>query len=300
MKAIQKLAPTAKITYASGDDTAVAAKLAATSDVVIIFATQYMSESVDARTLSLPDHQDALITAVAAANPHTVVVLEIGGPVSMPWLSNVSAVLTAWYPGIGGGEAIADLLFGKANPSGHLPITFAKSEANLPEPQIYGMKAENQAIEFGAGPEPDFDMSYQAGLAVGYRWYELKHIQPLFAFGHGLSYTTFRYDDLKMNAAEHTIEFRLSNTGDVAGAEVAQVYVTLPKGSGEPFQRLAAWRRVQLAPGTSTIVSLPLDSNYISIFDEKSNQWKLLRGEYTVAVGGASDAANLKAHIEMH
>jgi beta-glucosidase len=299
MKAIQKLAPAAKITYDAGTDTATAAKLAASSDVAIVFATQYMSESIDSRTLSLPDHQDALIAAVAAANPHTVIVLETGGPVSMPWIGKVSSVLAAWYPGIGGGEAIADLLFGKANPSGHLPITFAKSEADLPEAQIIGMKTDNRAIEFGDGPKPNFDMSYKAGLAVGYRWYEMKHIEPLFAFGHGLSYTTFRYDELKTSAVARTVEFRLTNTGAIAGAEVAQIYVTLPNDSGEPFQRLAAWRRIELAPGASTTVSLPLDPNYISIFDEKTDHWKLLPGDYLIAVGGASDAANLKAHLTL-
>ena len=299
MRAIQRLAPAAKITYDSGTDAAAAAKLAAASNVAIVFATQYMSESVDARSLSLPDQQDALIAAVAEANPHTVVVLETGGPVSMPWIGKVSSVFAAWYPGIGGGEAIGDLLFGAANPSGHLPITFAKRNVDLPEPQIIGMKADNQPKEFESAPQPNLNMTYKEGLAVGYRWYEMKRIQPLFAFGHGLSYTTFRYDKLKANAAEHTVEFRLTNTGLTAGTEVAQLYVTLPQGSGEPFQRLAGWRRVQLAPGASKIVSLPIDSAYISIFDEKSGHWKLPKGDYLVAVGGGSDIANLRTHIEL-
>jgi beta-glucosidase len=300
MKAIQKLAPGAAVRYSPGTDVSAAAELAASSDVAIVFATEYMSESVDAASLSLPNGQDALIQAVAAANPHTVVVLETGGPVSMPWIEAVGGVFASWYPGIGGGEAIADLLFGVVNPSGKLPATFARTDADLPLPRITGMTADNKPIEMMSDDKHGaFQLTYPEGLAVGYRWFEVKHRQPLFAFGHGLSYTTFQYSNLKADAASHTIQFQLRNTGSVAGAEIAQIYITLPPNSGEPFQRLAGWQRVQLAPGESQTVTLPLNPAYLSIFDEASDKWKLLAGEYKIAVGAASDAAHLEGTVHL-
>ena len=300
MRAIQKLAPGVNVKYASGDDVQAAAQLAHNSDVAIVFGTQYMTESVDSPTLALPDAQDALIQAVTAANPHAIVVLETGGPVSMPWVANASGVLAAWYPGIGGGEAIADILFGVVNPSGKLPITFASKDADLPSPHIAGMTGDNRAQrELSEDKHDGFDITYPEGLAVGYRWFEVKHLQPLFAFGHGLSYSTFRFAELKVDAAARTVQFRVTNTSKLAGSEVAQLYVTLPSESGEPFQRLAAWQRVQLAPGESKAVTLPLDSALISIFDVDADKWKLLPGEYKIAVGGASDAIALKGTAQL-
>ena len=300
MKEIEKLAPGASVKYATGDDVPAAAELAHASDVVILFATQYMTESVDSPTLALPNGQDALIQAVSAANPHTIVVLETGGPVSMPWVARTSGVLAAWYPGIGGGEAIADILFGMVNPSGKLPITFASKDADLPMPRIAGMTADNRAQrEMSDDKHGSFDMTYPEALAVGYRWFEVKHLQPLFAFGHGLSYSTFRYADLKVDAAARTVQFRLTNTSTLTGSEVAQLYVTLPEGSGEPFQRLAAWQRIRLAPGESKLVTLRLDPALISIFDADIDKWKLLPGEYRVAVGGASDEIALTGTAQL-
>ena len=301
MKAIQRLVPGAQVSFDPGADPAAAARLAKSSDVAIVFVTQFMTESLDAPTLSLPDAQDALVSAVAAANPHTVVVLETGGPVSMPWIGNVSGVLAAWYPGIGGGEAIANILFGNVNPSGRLPISFAKTDADLPEPTVPGLDPKtNKAVEDASTLKAKgFDMSYSEGLAVGYKWYEVKHRQPLFAFGHGLSYTSFQYSGVKVNQQARTVEFQLKNTGKVAGAEVAQMYVTLPAASDEPFQRLAAWKRVQLAPGETQTVILPLNPAYLSIFDVKADKWNLLPGEYSVAIGGASDDLPMKAKVRL-
>lgn len=300
MKAIQKLAPNVAVKFASGDDVPAAAQLAGSSDVAIVFATQYMSESIDSPTLSLPDHQDALIQAIAKTNPHTIVVLETGGPVSMPWIGEVSGVLASWYPGIGGGEAIADLLFGVVNPSGKLPTTFAKTDADLPLPRIVGMTASDKANRnMSEDKRTGFELTYPEGLAVGYRWFEIKHHQPLFAFGHGLSYTTFQYSNLKTDAAAKTVQFQLTNTGNVAGGEVAQVYITLPASSEEPFYRLAGWQRVQLAPGESQTITMHLDPNYISIFDVAADRWKLLPGEYKIAVGTASDAAQLRESVHL-
>jgi len=298
MKAIRKLAPSASVTYISGDDTASAATAAKDADVAVVFATQFMTEGADAPTLSLPDEQDALISAVAAANPHTIVVLETGGPVSMPWLANVSAVLAAWYPGIGGGESIADLLFGQANPSAKLPITFAKSESDLPEPNIVGW-AERYPTSDNGGPRhaPSVDLHYKDSLAVGYRWYEVNKRQPLFAFGHGLSYTTFQYSTLHVDGQTRTVQFVVTNTGKLPGAEVAQLYVRLPQAAGEPFQRLAGWERVQLASGEKRTITIKLNPAWISTFDDKADRWQLMPGDYGIEVGGASDAISLKGTI---
>ena len=297
MKAIQKLAPGVSIRYISGDDPADAARIAGASDIAIVFATQFMTESIDSPTLSLPEGQDALIQAIAAANLHTIVVLETGGPVSMPWIGSVSGVLETWYPGIAGGEAIADILFGAVNPSAKLPITFAKSDADLPSPRIAGMTAENKPRRELEDRHASFQISYPEGLAVGYRWFEVKHRQPLFAFGHGLSYTTFKYSGLAVDPVARTVSFRLSNTGSVLGAEIAQLYVTLPSGAREPFQRLAGWQRIELAPGQSRDVSITLDPAWISTFDVSSHAWKLFPGEYGVAVGGSSDEAALRGKL---
>lgn len=301
MRAIQKLAPGAKVTYAGSEDLAAAVKLAAASEVAIVFATEYNTESIDPPTMSLPDNQDALIKAVAAANPHTIVVLETGGPVAMPWINSVSGVFAAWYPGIGGGEAIADLLFGVVNPSGKLPATFAKSEADLPLPVIPGMLAENSAVrDLKTDPHREYQMTYPEGLALGYRWFEVKQRKPLFAFGHGLSYTHYKYSALKVDVATRIVHFQVTNAGTVAGDEVAQVYVTLPGSSGEPFKRLVGWERVHLMPGESKAVAVTLNPVYLSIFDVTADGWKLLPGEYKVAVGAASDDTVLTGSLDIH
>ncbi|MGA2589425.1 MAG: glycoside hydrolase family 3 C-terminal domain-containing protein [Bryobacteraceae bacterium] len=294
LKYISAKAPKAKVAYNDGADMAAAASLAKESEVAIVFVNQYMSESRDAATLSLPDNQDALVSAVAAANPHTIVVLETGGPVSMPWIDGVQGVLAAWYPGIGGAQAIAAILFGDVNPSGKLPVTFAKSEADLPHPQVPGIDLKP------ANRPPPFDVSYTEGLKVGYKWFEAENKQPLFPFGHGLSYTTFAYSLSHTDAAgdgaliwhgmgpqgkQQTVIFNVKNTGKRAGAEVAQVYAVLPDAAGEPFKRLVAWKRVPLAPGETKTVTLELDPLYLSIFNVEKDAWELPTGEYHVSVG---------------
>jgi len=300
MKAIQKLAPGLDVHYVSGANVSEAAELARSSDVAIVFATEFMSEGSDAATLSLPDDQDALIAAVGAANPHTVVVLETGGPVTMPWIGNARAVMAAWYPGIGGGEAIADLLLGVVNPSGKLPITFAKNVADLPNPVIVGQAEKHLADDDGRPRRgAGADVIYNDGLAVGYRWYEVKKREPLFAFGHGLSYTTFKYSKLHIDAAAKTVQFEVTNTGKAAGSDVPQMYVRLPEAAQEPFERLAGWERVRLEPGQSKTVTLKLDPAYISIFDEKADGWQLVPGEYKVQVGGSSAAIALNGTVQL-
>ncbi len=305
LKAIQAKAPSSRVEFDSGSDVATAAKLAKSSDIAIVFVNQPASEGKDLPSLSLPDNQDALVNAIAAANPHTIVVLETGGPVTMPWIDKVSGVVEAWYPGMRGGEAIANILFGDVNPSAKLPVTFAKSEADLPHPKLAMQPPPREGEEgemFPGVPIKEnhhrFDLTFDEGLKVGYKWFDAEDKQPLFPFGYGLSYTSYSYSGLKENTS--SITFAVKNTGPRAGAEIAQAYVTLPRSAGEPFKRLVAWEKIPLAPGESKVVTLPLDKHYLSIFDEGKNGWELVPGDYTVQVGGSSRDLPLRAsmHIE--
>ena len=293
LKAIRAKAPGAKVAYDPGTDTNAAAALAKASDVAIVFVNQPTGEGDDVRSLSLPDQQDALVSAVAAANPHTIVVIESGGAITMPWIDKVSAVLEAWYPGTRGAEALAGILFGDVNPSAKLPVTFAKSEADLPHPVEMLQPPPRQGEEVPMFPGAPwkvntrrFDIEYDEGLLVGYKWYDAKNKQPLFPFGYGLSYTTYSYSGLKASSAQVT--FDVKNTGKRAGAEIAEVYATLPLAAGEPFQRLVAFKKIALEPGESKSVTLDLNPHYLSIFNEDKNGWELVAGEYTVEVGGSS------------
>ena len=300
MKYIQKHAPNAKVEFNPGTDNASAAALAKTSDVAIVFVNQPMYESHDARTLSLPDNQDALVSAVAAANPHTIVVLETGGPVTMPWADQVEGILAAWYPGIGGGQAIANLLFGEVNPSAKLPVTFAKSDSQLAFPEVPGIDLKpvdvqvptvmrGQRIMHNEKRLPPFDVDYNIqGARVGYKWFESKNIQPLFPFGFGLSYTSYEYSGLKVDESGHEVSFDVKNTGNRAGTEIAEVYAALPAAAGESYKRLVAFDRVELAPGESKTVTLKIDPKYVSVFDEQKDGWQLLPGDYKVLVGSSS------------
>ena len=291
LKAIQARAPHARVAYDPGTDPAAAARLAAASEVAVVFAQQHTSEGRDVASLSLPDGQDQLIRQVAAANPHTVVVLETGGPVTMPWIGDVNAILEAWYPGIRGGEALARILFGDVNPSGKLPVTFPKSEADLPRLRIPGMGSGAGTAAGAKTPAAPFDIDYSEGMKVGYKWFEAEHKEPLFPFGFGLSYTTFSYSGLQASTGKDLkVSFRVANTGARAGAEVAQVYVRLPQAAGEPFKRLVGWQKVDLAPGESKAVTLTIEPQYLSIFNVHTNGWDLVPGEYQVFVGGSSSA----------
>ena len=288
LKAIRAKVPAAKVEYDPGTDLAAAAKLAAAADVAIVFVHQHTTEGHDVPNLSLPGNQDHLVSQVAAANPRTVVVLETGGPVLMPWIDLVSAVLEAWYPGIRGGEAIANILFGDVNPSAKLPVTFPKSEADLP----HGAIAE--------APAPAAEINYTEGLKVGYKWFDAAGKEPLFPFGFGLSYTTFSYSELKITPGRETqVSFHVTNTGKRAGAEVAQVYVSLPPGAGEPPKRLVAWEKIQLRPGETKPVTLRLDPYYLSIFSVTKDGWELAPGEYRVYVGGSSRNTPLSGTLIM-
>jgi beta-glucosidase len=293
--ALKALLPGVTITYVDGGDTAAAKAAAAAADAAIVFGTQYTMEGLDLPSLALPDNaadpanqaydQNALITAVASVAKRTVVVLENGSAVKMPWLDQVHGVLAAWYPGVRGGEAIANVLTGKVNPSGKLPLTFPKSEDDLPQKSISAT---------------DLNVIYAEGLKMGYRWFDAKGIEPLFSFGHGLSYTRFSYSGLSAKREDNgdvTVSFTLKNTGDVAGAEVAQVYASLPAAAGAPPQRLVAFQRVELAPGASSTVSLKVPASRWAIWDKG---WKIIAGTAGIKVGGssrASDAVNSSVQL---
>ncbi|PZO74010.1 MAG: glycosyl hydrolase [Sphingomonas hengshuiensis] len=293
LAAIRAMAPGATITYVDGRDPAAAAAAARAADMAIVFAWQWRTEAQDVETLSLPDGQDALIDAVAAANRRTAVVLETGGPVLMPWLNRVPAVLQAWYPGQRGGEAIANLLFGAVNPSGRLPMTFPASLEQAPRPVIPGlaaMKAADAARKTGGTygmVERDLApvVPYREGAAVGYRGLLKTGTVPLFPFGHGLSYTQFRYDGLKVEGGPQLrVSFTVTNTGRVAGADVPQIYVTAGRRAGATT-RLAGFERVTLAPGERRQVSVTVDPRLIADYDVAGRRWHVAAGRYPVAVG---------------
>jgi beta-glucosidase len=207
----------------------------------------------------------------------------------MPWIDRVNAAVEIWYPGIRGGEALANILFGDVNPSGKLPMSFAKRDADLPHAKVPGI--ELMPLR-GVRNLLPFDIDYTEGLKVGYKWFDAEDKEPLFAFGHGLSYTTFAYSGLKAtlgpgNAAAE-VSFIVRNTGDRAGAEIAQVYAALPAAAQEPPKRLVGWEKVALAPGESKEVRVRIESKFLSIFSEQKNDWDLLAGTYRFLVGGSS------------
>ena len=299
LKAIAAKVPGATVEFDSGSDPASAAALAKKSDVAIVFVQQWSSEDFDLPDFTLPDNQDAIIEQVSAANPKTIVVLESGSAVTMPWLDKVSGVLEAWYAGNKGADAVADILFGDVNPSAKLPMTFPRSVADLPHPQLV-TPPPNEHRGFGPRAKPTFDVHYDEGLKVGYKWYDAENKPVLFPFGFGLSYTTFSYSDLKVApGSETTVTFTFRNTGNRPGAEVAEVYASLPSSAGEPPKRLVGWSKVQLNPGESKEISVSVPAKYLSIFDEASDSWKLVPGAYTFRVGGSSQSLPLSANIDL-
>jgi beta-glucosidase len=303
LKAVSAKAPGANVQFNSGESAEAAAELAKKSDVAIVFAHQWTSEGMDLPNLSLPDNQDRLIEKVAEANPRTIVVLETGTAVTMPWLEKVSGVLEAWYGGSKGADAVANILFGDVNPSAKLPMTFPRSEQDVPHPQIAtpppGAKdiAENLKTKEA---KASFSVHYDEGVKVGYKWYDAENKPVLFPFGFGLSYTTYGYSGLKVTpGAETTVTFTVKNTGTRAGVEIAEVYAGLPAAAGEPPKRLVGWSRVKLNPGESREVSVSIDPKYLSIFDEAADGWKLVPGEYSFMVGGSSQALPLREKVTL-
>ena len=306
LRYIREHASGAIVNFNAGLNAASAAALAKSADIAVVFADQYMSESGDAPSLSLPGKQNELISAVAAANPHTIVVLITGNPVTMPWIDHVAGVMEAWYPGIGGGQAIANLLFGTVVPSGKLPITFAKAEGDLPHERIFGItnnSTSGDSLGYWAPDEKKWQglvADYSEGVRFGYKWFDSEGKQPLFPFGYGLSYTQFKYSALHVDPTAKTATFTLQNVGARSGTEIAEVYVGLPKASGEHFRRLAGWQRVELNAGQQKIVTVALEPLAIAIFDEKKDAWAWASGKYTVLVGGSSRDLPLQAEVALY
>jgi beta-glucosidase-like glycosyl hydrolase len=268
------------VTYADGTNPVQAIQEARSADVAIVFASLMQGEFKDRPTLELFPTDTLLIELVARSNPSTVVVLNTGSAVTMPWLDDVKGVLQAWYPGQEYGHALADVLFGDVDPSGKLPITFPKDLSQVP--------ARTPLQWPGVG-----QVQYSEGLAVGYRWYDQQGITPLFPFGFGLSYTTFSVDHLSVGPAvtddgHITIGVDVTNTGHRAGAEVVQLYLEHPAATGEPPHLLRGFKRVSLDPGTSAHVTFELDARAVSVWDSASHRWRAEPGTYAVRVGNSS------------
>ncbi|MDO7834141.1 glycoside hydrolase family 3 C-terminal domain-containing protein [Sphingobium sp. HBC34] len=281
LAAIRKLAPAADVKFRDGRYVAPAVHAARSADVAIIFATKWSTEGIDQPDLTLPSGQDALIEAVAAANPNTIVVLETGNPVLMPWLDKTAAVIEAWYPGARGGEAIASVLFGETNPSGRLPVTFPAAVADLPRPELDGMNTlETNFV--GSPPTPDAKLSANydiEGSDIGYRWNARTGRKALFPFGFGLSYTSFSATGLSTDGRKAS--FTVKNIGKVAGATVAQLY--LVNRGAEQKQRLVGFARVQLDAGESRMVDVSIDPRLLA--DWGQSGWSIPAGNFGFALG---------------
>ena len=289
------------VRFVNGRYPSEAAALARTADVVILFATQWTTEGMDVPDLSLPLGQDQLIAAVAAANPATVVVLETGGPVAMPWLDAVGAILAAWYPGMRGGEAIARIVFGEVNPSGRLPITFPASVDQLPRPELPGTGGRwlgPAGSRTDLSQAPDFEAPHPEGADTGYRWFARHRRTPLFAFGHGLGYSHFSHSDLTLTPGEPlTASLTVTNTGDRDGADIIQLY--LASAAGEPRRRLLGWRRVELAAGETQRIAITADDRVLSTWDARAGGWKRISGAIEVAIGVTALDLTLRAIVEL-
>jgi beta-glucosidase len=279
-----------KVTYTAGDDngttdipSAVAAAKAATD--AIIFVSLPEGEETDLTTLDLSSTDESMISQVAAANPNTIVVLNSGGPVVMPWLNSVAGVFANWYPGQEVGNAMAALIFGTVNPSGKLPVTFPASLSQVP------------AQTTAQWPGTSAGVSYSEGVDIGYRWYQSANITPQFAFGYGLSYTTFSFSNLNVGAfnanGQATVTATITNTGSKAGADVAQMYVGDPAASQDPPEQLKGFQRVTLNPGASATVSFPLTIHDLASFSPTASAWEAQAGSYSIKVGDASSSLPL-------
>jgi len=267
-------------------DEAVAA--AKSADAVVVLAGGLSSEGEDLETIRLPKGQDAMIEAVAAANPRTALVLKNNAAALMPWLAKVPAILQAWFPGQQDGLIVSRLLFGLANPSGKLPVSYPRTEADLPATEALQWPG---VMEEGGLRR----VEYAEGLEIGYRWFDAQNIEPLFSFGFGLSYTTFSLSDIRVTPGEADtstplkVRLRVTNTGETRGAEVPQVYLSFPSAAGEPPKRLVGFEKVWLDPGESREVEITIDpaaaNHPFGVFNAELQQWRNPPGKYQVMVG---------------
>jgi beta-glucosidase len=289
LEELKKAFHKAEFDFDPGYTPAEAVLTAKRSDVVICFGIRVEGEGFDSVDLSLPWGQDAVIDAVATANKNTIVVLETGNPVSMPWRKKVKAIVQAWYPGQAGAQAIAEILSGKVNPSGRLPITFPADLDQTPRPKLSGL---------GTPWKTPVTIKYNEGAEVGYRWFAKKGIKPMFPFGFGLSYTTFDYSDLKVEGNETiTATFTVKNTGKREGADVPQLYLT--DAAGDKRMRLLGFERVVLKPGESREVTLTADPRLLARFDGKACKWRIAGGTHKVAVGKSATDLVLKGNARL-
>lgn len=278
------------VAYDDGTDLTSAAAAAAAAKVAVVFVSDPAGENTDLATLALPGNQNQLVAAVAAANPNTVVVINSGNPVLMPWLNQVKGVIEAWFPGQQDGTAIAAVLFGKVDPSGKLPMTFPSSDTASP----VGTNAQWPGI---GGL-----VQYSEGLDVGYRGYQADHIEPLFPFGFGLSYTTFAFSDLSIGTPVNgsiPVSATVTNTGKAAGAEVAQLYLGDPAAAGEPLMQLKGFDKVILGPGQSVPVTFELSPRDMSYWDSASQSWVMANGRYNVMLGDSSVNVPLSGYFSI-
>ncbi|WP_200885680.1 beta-glucosidase [Mycobacterium kyorinense] len=279
--------PSASIEFDPGVTPAEAVLAARRADLAIVFAIRVEGEGLDSADLSLPWGQDEVIAAVADANPNTVVVLETGNPVAMPWRDKVNAILQAWYPGQAGAQAIAEIIAGQVNPSGRLPVTFPADLGQTPRPELPGL---------GEPWGTEITICYTEGAEVGYRWFADQGLEPMFAFGHGLSYTSFEHRDLAVSGGDTvSASVTVANTGDRRGADVPQLYLTAaPDGQR---LRLLGFERVELDAGESRRVTIEADPRLLARY--RDGRWCVAAGRYRVAVGSSAAAMALAGEAEL-
>ena len=288
--------PNVTVTYTAGDDNgttdipeAVAAAKAATD--AIIYVNLPEGEESDLTSLDLSAADETMIADVAAANPNTIVVINSGGPVVMPWLNDVAGVFENWYGGGETGAATAALIFGKVDPSGKLPVTFPVSLSQVP------------AQTTAQWPGTATGVVYSEGVDIGYRWYQSQNITPLFPFGYGLSYTKFAFSNLSVGAfnanGQATVTATITNTGSVAGADVAQMYVGDPAASDDPPEQLKGFQRVTLSPGASATVTFPLNIHDLASWSSTANAWEAQAGSYSIKVGDSSASLPLSGSTSL-
>jgi beta-glucosidase len=296
LAAIKARAPGAQVSFNDGSDPAAAAALAKSADVVVVFATQWSTEGMDI-AMKLDGEQDALIAAVAAANPRTVVVLETAGPVTLPWRDRAGAILEAWFPGARGGDAIGKVLFGEVDPQGRLPVSFPTGEAQLARPVLPGSDQNVVETLTGSTVKP-FEVRYTEGSDVGYRGFAKSGETPLYPFGYGLSYAKFRYSGLKVTGGKTlSASFTVTNVSNVAGTDTPQVYLTAePK---RQQQRLVGWSKVALKPGEARTVTVTAPQRLLADWDVKAHGWRVDAGAYRLAVGPDAATATLKGSAQV-
>jgi len=288
LEAIRAESGARQVDFVSGCDHAASIEVATGADLVVVFAQEWRAEGYDMPGVNLPDGQDELITAIAAANANTVVVIESGGAIAVPWAREVPAIIAAFYPGIGGGPAIAGVLFGRVNPSGRLPVTFPASIGQLPRPEQRdpaSTTSNPNQERVGEIFEVDYDIE---GSDVGYRWFARENLVPDFPFGWGLSYTTFAFSGLTVTATNSHVQVSgvVTNTGALPGATVPQVYVSRAARDGGDFvARLAGFDRIQLDAGQSQAVRIDLEPRILARWDDAASAFRIAGGRYTVTIG---------------